>query len=150
MEPKQTMPLQAPIFLPAVLVIALVALFTMSGNVRAGLGGSRADPVITFTDGTRLTMITDLDIGVDQVTRIEYTVTTPPGKVVDHITYDRGGLGVKEQVTVVAGAAGDGYTIDQYARTTVAAQVTAINMLGFTTRSATGPSTTHLVMTMTP
>ena len=42
MAPKHTMLLQAPIFLPAVLVVALVALFTMSGNVRAGLGGSRA------------------------------------------------------------------------------------------------------------
>ncbi len=144
------MPTQTPIFLPAVLLIALVALFALSDSVQAGHSGCRADPIVFFTDGTRLTMMTDLDIDADQIKKIDYTVTTPRGKVVDHILYDVGGLGVKEKVTVIIGTGSSRYMIDQYAKTRVAAHITAINTINSVTRSIGGQNDQHLVVTITP
>ncbi len=144
------MPTQTPIFLPAVLLIALVALFAMSDSVQAGHSVCRADPIVVFTDGTRLTMMTDLDIDADQIKKIDYTVTTPRGKVVDHILYDVGGLGVKEKVSVSVGTGSSAYTIDQYAKTQVAAHITAINTINSVTRSISGQNDQHLVVTITP
>ncbi len=150
MDTKHTMPMQALIFLPAVLLIAVVALFALSDSVQAGHSVCRADPIVYFTDGTQLTMITDLDIDVDQINKIEYTVTTPRGKVVDHIVYDVGGLGVKEKVKVIVGSGSGTYTLDQYAKTHVAANVTAIDTINSVTRSVGGRDAQHLIVTIIP
>jgi hypothetical protein len=147
---KQAVKAHPPIFPLAVLFIALVALLATSGTAQAGRSICRADPIVHFTDGTTLTMITDLDVDVAQIKKIDYTVTTPPGKVVDHIDYDVGGLGVKEKVTITASPSATGYTIDQYAKTYVAANVVAINTLNRITRSTAGMSEQHLVVTIRP
>jgi hypothetical protein len=147
---KQAVKAHPPILPLAVLFIALVALFASSSTVQAGRNICRADPIIHFTDGTTLTLITDLDIDAAQINKIEYTVTTPLDKVVSHIDYDVGGLGVKEKVKVSASQTATGYTIDQYAKTQVAANITAINTLNTTTRSIEGRSEQHLVVTITP
>jgi hypothetical protein len=138
------------IFRLSFLLMALLSLCVSTETAHAGRNICRADPIVHFSDGTTLTMITDLDVDVSQIRKIDYAVITPPGKVVQRIDYDVGGLGVKEKVTVTASLTATVYTIDQYAKTYVPAHVTAINTLNATTRSVSGMNEQHLVVTIRP
>jgi hypothetical protein len=147
---KQAVKTNPPIFPLAVLFIALVALFAMSDTVRAGQSVCRADPIVYFTDGTQVTMTTDLSVAVDQIHQLNYTVRTPRGKTVSRIAYDVGGLGVKEIVTVTVDPNSTSFTVDQYAITVGAAQVTATNTVNTKTKSVRGHNNQHLSVSITP
>src|SRR4051794_33895392 len=134
------------LFLMLGLLLGSLILIGTGAPAYAGRSICRADPIIHLTDGTAITMMTDLDVAVDEITKIKYYVHVPWNASLDYIEYDVGAVGVREQVFFYADQASDQYELAQFAVTHGRASVIATNTIGATTGQASGESQTLLTV----
>jgi hypothetical protein len=98
----------------------LLAMLFGAPRASASLGGCRADPVFTLSDGTILDLTAVIDTDVANITEINYVVHGPKGVgLVLALSTPTIGFKGKEHVTYVADAPAKVYITDTLVRTSV-------------------------------
>ncbi len=98
--------------LTAALLLAMALVFVAGAPTTtfAAISICRTDPIVWFTDGSRVQMSVSIGADVSNVVKIVYVIQTPLTKKVSKIVYTGGALAGKESVTVVAGKLNNGWT----------------------------------------
>lgn len=139
----------------ALLLAVLAAVLATPGAALAGLSGCRADPIVTFTDGTQLQMEATIGTNIWDVEEIVYVVHAPVGKRVLSILYTDSLLGIRERVVFYADNAPHQYTTTTTVytgqrRVDVSATSRVIELLGLDVGTAEGRDRQGLVVRLTP
>ena len=66
---------------------AFTALLATPNGAYAGFGSCRADPIVTLSDGTRITLIAEIGTDVSNVQEVRYVVHGPRGTRVTNIEF---------------------------------------------------------------
>jgi hypothetical protein len=80
--------------------LALTASSTLTAEAR--LLVCRGDPIVWLSDNTKLHLIADINTRPQKVVAVNFVVHVPPGLTVTKIRYNKGIIGRKEHVEVIA------------------------------------------------
>jgi hypothetical protein len=134
---------------------SLIACFFFAGlvlpgmHVSAALRSCRTDPILTFSDGTRLVVTATIDTDESSVISVIYTVHAPAGLALVKTVYTAGGLGGDENVIFINDQLPGVYKIDTVVTTrTAGVHVSTNSSLKTVDGSADGVSGDQLVVTL--
>jgi hypothetical protein len=133
----------------------LVACFFVAGlvmpgmHVSAALRSCRTDPILRFSDGTKLVVTSTIDTDKSNVISVIYTVHAPAGLALVKTVYTAGGLGGDENVVFINDQLPGVYEIDTMVTTqTAGVHVSTNSSLKTVDGTADGYSGDHLVVTL--
>jgi|GEM_PF-3509428 hypothetical protein len=90
------------VFLVLSFFFALALTASSTPTAEARLIVCRGDPIVWLSDNTKIHLIADINIRPRKVVAIDFVVHVPPGTDVTKIRYNKGVIGSKENVQVVA------------------------------------------------
>jgi hypothetical protein len=134
-------------FLLSALLILCFGIVLEAPSASAAVSGCRGDPIVWLSDGTKLTMIANIEADPSQVKMITYTVHAPRGLSVNQIVYTGGVLAGKERVVVLFDRT-SGYQVE--ARAEVGSKLVPVTItvtVEKATRSLTTSGTNMLTFT---
>ena len=122
------------------LVILISLLFAAKpvSNVSAALTTCRTDPILTFSNGAKLTVATTISTTETNMTRVSYVVHTPKGVTMTRVMYTASGLNTKEVLTMLYDQAPNVYVVETIVTTTV--NGVSVKAFGNLTTSTSGYS----------
>jgi hypothetical protein len=102
------------------LILAFMIGFILSGlaittsPVSAALRICRTDPILTFSDGSKMTVTSTIDTDESNIASVVYSVHAPAGLGLDKTTYTAGGLGGREKVGFFADQPAGVFKVDTF------------------------------------
>jgi hypothetical protein len=133
-----------------ILCLLLAGLALPATHVSAMLRSCRTDPILTFSDGSKLTVTATINTDESSITGVVYVVHAPAGLTVKNTVFTGGNLSGKEIVVLLADQQPGVYQTDTLVLSRfsgVAVQaVSSLNQAIF--RSASGYTGGHLLVTL--
>jgi hypothetical protein len=137
------------LFQALILCFFLAGLAITPSPVSAALRICHTDPILTFSDGTKMTVSSDITIDESSVVSVLYTIHAPTGLALSKTSFTAGGLGGREQVAYVADQPSDVFVVDTLV-TILSGSVPVSTNVEYKTfdLTANGSSGSHFMLTL--